>query len=324
MARESGNIIQQVGVQPDFGTAAAATRKLAGLTFIIGDKVDVKTYRRKGAKFNDVYVNNKKWTEGTYEGPGSYNELCYILASLFPYTVAAVEGASGAFKWTFLPSAEGNDDAEVLTIEEGDDEAAEMYQDVTLQSLDLGFTRDDVNCSGNFFAKPKDDVFSALSEDAAQLASRPMSGNEVDVYMDSTFAGIGTTKLTDVFEARFAMGNKRDPKWVLNSANKSWKESKEIIPDGTLMISTEHNSQSRALRAALEAAKFFRVQSIGPLITGSTYYRFRLDFCGKILNPDRQPDLDGIYGFNYEFGSFLENTMGRGYSFEIINQLEEL
>lgn len=324
MARETENIVQQIGVQSVFGTAVAATRKLAGLTFNIGDKLDAKKFRRRGAKFDDTIVHNKKWTEGSFEGPGSYNELCYILAGLFPYTVAPVSGATGAYKWTFLPAAEGNDDAKFLTLEEGDDEAAERYADVTLQSLDLGFTREDVNCNGNCFAKPRDTGFSTLTTGISTLASRPMSGNEIDVFLDTAFGSIGTTKLTDAFEAKFSMGAKREPKWVLNSAEPSWKESKEVVPEGTLSITTEHNTQSRTLRDALDAVKFLRIQSTGPLITGSTYYRFRLDFCGKVVNPNRQPDFQGIYGFDYQFSSMLEPTMGRGYSFEIINMLSAL
>lgn len=324
--RNSENIIQQIGIQSLYGTPVAATRKFAGLFFTFSDKFDVKTYRSKGAKFNDSSVINKSWSEFTFEGPGSYNELPYILAGLFPGAVPTTVVA-GVFKYAFNPAGEGKDDHSYFTIEEGDSDDADRFSDVTIKSFNLDFSRDEVNYSGDGFAKPNDGSFSALtSSGVSKLASRPISGNEVSVYMDSTFAGIGTTKLTDAFTARFSMGEKRQPKWVLNAAETSWKEDKEVVPDVNLTIATEDNAQSRALRASLASnpVQFFRVEAIGPVISGVNNYRLRLDFCGKIMNPNREPDMDGIYGFEYEFGAFLENTMNRGFSFEIINALSSL
>lgn len=326
MARESANLVQQISPETIRGTAVPATRQFAGVMVDIGGKLTTKQYRRHGAKAMTSSIIHKEWSEGKFDGPLSYVEFVYFLAGLFPFTKTTVN--VGATQWDFLPNAAGNDDATTFTLEDGDDEAVDRYSYLTISSLDLDFGLEECKMSGNCFAQPQDASLSALSSPAVPLAERNVSSREVDVYMDDTFATIGTTKVTDAFEAKVSIGEKRQQKWVLNSSNQSWKEAKEIVPAANLMLTAEYNAQIRALQASLKnnPLKYFRIVANGPVIpgAGAQKYLIQIDFCGKVQDKDKQADMDGIYGYQYNFGAIQDAAMGRAYSIRVINALNNL
>jgi hypothetical protein len=323
MARETGNVLQQIGAQAalpgGLGTPVAALKQFAGLVVDIGETLETKQYRRRGAKGNTTNVIHKDYATGTFSGPQSYVEIVYPLAGLFPFV-----GTSQA--WVFSPNASGQDLPIIYTLEEGDDIGVEQYSDLMFTSLTMHWTLEEAMMNGNCYAKPINTGLGALSSPAVELAERPVSAREIDVFVDDTYAGIGTTKITDTFEAQFTLGEKFMPKWVLNTSYPTWKEPKEVVPAASLMFLSEHNAQSLALFTSLRSntRKFIRIQSKGPLISGAVYYLIQVDFCGEVQQFEKVPDADGIWSYRYSFGEIQDATMGRGYQIKVINKLAAL
>lgn len=323
MARESVNVVQQIAPETTPGTAVPADSRFAGLQFDIGEDLETKQFKRMGAKSNTTSVIHKQMVSGSYSGPMSYVEICYILAGLSPFTVTP--GTAPSQDWAFTPNSEGSDPVKSFSLECGDDEAVEIYKYLIIQNLDMSFTLDDMTINGNCFAQPTE-TGTLNTSGVAELSERPVGAREIDVFMDSTYANIGTTKVTDPFEATFSMGEKFQPKWVLNTDFSSWKENKEMVPDTSLKIQGEHNSQWRTLFGEIGSnpVKFFRVQATGGEIVSGINYLIQLDFCGKIQATQPQRDADGIYAYDFTFGGHQEATMGRAYRWAVRNALAAL
>jgi hypothetical protein len=335
MARETGNVVTQIGVEVTPGTGVSALRTFAGLMFDLGAQLRTKESRSNGYKTNTSSQIQQEWAAGTYTGPMSYVEICYVLAGLFPFTVTPTTvGAVTYYTWLFRPNARGQDLVKSFTTEQGDDEAAEQYVFTTLSSLNLNWTLDDATMNGNAFSRAVA-TLGSLSTPAVQLAQRQVSARDIDIFMADNYtdlvAGTGTyTKITDPYESALAMGDKFQPKWVLNTDYQSWKEAKEVVPDVTWNFLTEHNTQSRTLFNLLKPLtnpkKLFRVQATGPQIVASPLvnYRIRLNYSGMCTQKEKVRDADGIYAYRYGWTSMYDVDMDRSFEIEIINKLSGL
>jgi hypothetical protein len=158
---------------------------------------------------------------------------------------------------------------------------------------------------------------------------KPISGNEVCVYLDTSSGGLGGTLLTDVLDVEFSLPEMFRPKWVLNCNVSSFRETIPVAREGaTLIIRAEYNAQMRALYDALNTNAlpiyFARIEAQGSLITGSTYHKSRLDAAVKLENATELADQDGVYGFEFAFRVVHDNTWGRAFRWQVTNTLPSL
>jgi hypothetical protein len=158
---------------------------------------------------------------------------------------------------------------------------------------------------------------------------KPISGNELCVYLDSSSGGLGGTLLTDVLSVEWSLPEAYKPKWVANCNVSSFKESTPVAREDTsLVIRAEYNSQMRALYDALNVNAltpyFCRVEHQGALITGSTYHKSRLDSAVKLASLQELKDEDGVYGFEFGFRVFKDATWGRAFRWQLTNTLPSL
>jgi hypothetical protein len=150
----------------------------------------------------------------------------------------------------------------------------------------------------------------------------PVSAREIDIYIDpTTFGNIGTTKVADALTAEFKIGNKFNPKWVLNTSNTSFKDVTEVPVDLTFSFTTEHNSQSRSLFATIvnNPIQFVRVLATGPIIEGSIPYKFQVDIACHITAAE-QKDVEGVWGYKYDCVPFSDVTMARPFQITVVNK----
>lgn len=336
MGRPSVDIVSQIGIETVSGTPVAANRILPTYSFHPKLKRDTKQFRAQGNKYTTSSSKQKQHAPGAYDGVLDYNSFIYILNGLVvPVTTpAAVVGSTTAKKWAFRPVSRGLDNPKTFTVERGDATAADQFSYCQLTSMNVSLTQDETKVSGNLFARTQVPNFGALTASPTAIAERPVERGQIDVYLDSTFGGIGTTQITDPFEEEIQLGEKFKPKFVHNSTYQSFKDAVEVAPSLVYSFIQEHNSQSRAhLAAAIasDALWYLRIKAAGLDLStaqdGTVRELIQFDLAGKFTEPEEILDAsDGsVYAYKYNFVALDDpNGMGRPWQVDVINTLTAL
>jgi hypothetical protein len=304
-----------------------ATRRLSAMRLYFSPAMDMKLYRPRGSRAATVTVKNKEWAEGRFEGPLTYTEIIYPLAGLFGITSTAV-GTNGAYSHVAQPSASAPDLFKTFTVECGDATSASQTTFATFRTLEINLARDECRITGNTIGQ-RLQFISALTSGATPVPLVPVTANDISVYLDSTSASIGTTKLTDVVTCQLQIAEKFRDKWVLDAALPSFKELVDVEYDISVTIAAELNAQMRsiidALRSNSTPTRYLRIQATGPIIGGSDHYSLRIDLPVKLKDaPQEQADLDNtIYGYEIPLVVVNDADLGLG-EFEVINTLTGL
>jgi len=322
MGRAAVNIVYQIGVETTPGTAVPANKKLPGMKFSVSPDLRTDASRANGYKVDTVLQLQREMAKGKFEGKMTYDEIIWPLCGLIGGTVSTTGGAS---TWTFNPNSSGPDtNAKTFTLECGDSSAAQQSPYVQFNNLSLSVTNKEAKVSGDFFSRTLTNA--TLTSSPTEVALLPTNINEFDIYLDDTFGGIGTTKLTDPLQVDFSISDKYLAKEVLNTSFQSFKESIEQAYTVMGKVLVEYNAQWQAVYAAMKAAglptKFLRLKATGPAL-GATTYLFQLDVACK-LKMAEQKDADGVYGYELEFQAIHNTAMGRAYSFQVINAVAAL
>ncbi len=183
----------QIGVETTPGTAVAATKKLSAIDFQIGPNIETKTYQALGQKFAALVVPTKEWTKLKLSGPITYTELVYLMASALAYAAPAQQGGTAAYKWTSAPDTDGEDTRKTFTVEQGSALRAHKSAGALIAGLELVFSRDGCEVSGDLIGKAlTDDIH--LSTNAkytlTAAASPPTTGTFTLTYGGQTTAAI--------------------------------------------------------------------------------------------------------------------------------------
>jgi hypothetical protein len=328
MARADVNIVSQLGVETVPGIAVAADKRLPDINIEIMPEHDKKFYRGAGYKFNTIGVMNKNWSTGKFDGPLNYTSLAYILASYSNYAAPAAVGTGGQ-GWTFAPGIGGVADIiKTYTLQQGDDTDAEQATNGFFNSLDITITRDDGKVSGEAIAK-NFTVGETLTATPTTIANTPVSMNDMSLYLDSTSAGLGATKLTDAFQLSIKLPKKYDLKWVIDAAQTSWADLVEVYMTPKLTLEAEFSSQMRTLYNTLKADNagnyFLRALAVGDNIGAGADYTFQHDFALQFTDAKPQRKGNGsVYGYNFEFEIMADPTWGKAWEIYLINELGAL
>jgi hypothetical protein len=328
MARSAVNIVTQIGVETTKGTAAAAGRLLPSLSVNFNPRLGTKFHRSNGRRVPTTGVMNKNSSEGGYEGPLSYSEVVYPLAGYFGAASITQIGTTGAYTWVFQPASRGEDaNAKAFTVERGDATAAQRVTYAVFNSFNYELTREECRLSGSLFARKVENGVT-LTAAPTEVEKRPVSANDFDVFLDTTFAGIGATKLTDVYRVAFEGPEKFGEKWVLNTSESSWKEGVDLPYEPKLVIEAEYNAQMRALYDALTAdslpVRYVRVKAVGDNLGTAADETFQHDLAVKLEAAEELGDIEGTYGYRFTLRVVDDAAMGRAQELRVVNKLSTL
>ncbi len=318
----------QLGVEVTPGTAVAGSKRLPSLSIDLGPSVESKSYPSHGQKFSGNSVVHKQWSEGSLEGPLSYSDIIYALATMFtPPAPTTPAGGALSREWKFVPLVSGNETLKTLTVEAGDSIAAEISTNVAVTGLTFNFETDDVKINGNVIGRKP--TVGTMTGSPTTLEQIIASARDIDVYMGPTLGALGVTlfqagnKLTDAISGSFGIGDKLVPRWVHNTDFESFRDFVETRADLTLNYMTEHNAQSRTLYSTLgdNALVYLGIRITGPIIEGAIPYIFEIVSPAKVSGAE-QSDADGVYAYNYTF--MPEPTSGTDFWVRVVNKITAL
>ncbi len=309
------------------GTAeTSGFRRLPGLTFRFTPERMVEPIRGSGYKSTTTVVDNGGWATGSYDGPVDFNEIIWPLNGLVGGAITTPGGATNTRRHTFTPAATGRDTAQkTFTCEMGDQDAAQLATFLQFRSWQLDVQRRGLSRqTGSLFSRYPDDGNALTSSGLVTVAQRPVAGTMWDIYADATYAALGTTKVASCYRAGFAVGDKYNPFWVLNTSFPSFKDTVEVAHDITGSFATAHNAASRAffdlIAGGTQPTYYLRFLATGALIEGSFNEKITLDFAAKFTTPE-EDDVDGVYGYNYNVQSVYDASLGGNWRITVDNQI---
>ena len=317
--RTSITQVTQVGVETTPGTGVAANKLLQALSIEPAIKADVKTFRPLGAKYATIAALGKEWVEAKISGDvACYNHLAYLLSSVLTYAAPVQQGSSAAYLWTFTPAQSAEDTIKTFTVEQGSSVRAGKFAYGIVTEFGLKFDREKVEVSGSMLGQAYQDGITMTSSPTA-IAVQPILPTALDVYLDSTSGGIGTTKLTRALSGEFSISDRFGPVWTLNSEVSGFAAHVEQTPKAQLKLLVEADAMGMGPLTAMRAGdkRYIRLKAVGPLIASTYYYTFQLDLCGVVADVGEFSDEDGVYAVEWTFAVAYDQAWGSGQAMQV-------
>lgn len=325
----------QVGLQASFASNTTATRVLPYEGAIVVDPqrtlpdVDTGTLDPSLAPFAGAQSMTTTW-----DGPLAFNDAPYLWLALLKGGVTPT-GGGAAKTWTIQAASTTADAFPYLTDEWGDDVTSDWQigGSGVLDSLELSFGED-----LSAWQVSADVVFARV-----QIGTGPTGGLSVDtspnwvygadteVFLDSVYSSIGTTKLTDAIHAMsLTINNNLDQKRFANGSNTRFqlagygRGEREILLSLTVAKTTETVAERATIDDGTPPNRYIELRTTSPeIITGST------PFSQSIRIPMRLDSAsDGEIGGNstivLNYRGFYDTDLAYPIRVVVVNELAAL
>lgn len=321
------NQVVQIGVETTPGTGVAANKRLNSLSIEPAVQADINRFRPMGGKFPTVAALGREWVEARLSGALTYTEIVYPLSSVLraatPVQISPPTGQ--AYRWTFTPAQAAEDPIKTFTVEHGSAARARKFVYGIVRDLGISITRERIELSGAMLGRQLQDGIT-MTASPTEIALVPVLPAQVDVYLDNTAAGIGTTKLLRALAAELSITNRYALVWVLDSTQSSFVAHVEIEPAATLRLVLEADAQGMALLSAMRNGdkRFVRVQATGPNIETGNNYTFKVDMCGIVSEAGAFSDEDGVYAVEWTLHATYDASWAKALEVEVVNTVSAL
>ena len=142
------------------------------------------------------------------------------------------------------------------------------------------------------------------------------------VSLDTTFANIGTTALTEDFSFTLGLTGRWGSTWPLNGTLASFGGIAELVPKATLKMEVQADAVSDAFVTQLRGAgvKYLQLKCVGPLISSGVSYQFLLNVPFMVDKPNPLKDLAGVYCADWDMAPVADATAGYALNASVINK----
>lgn len=317
----------QIGAETTPGTGVAASKLLNYLSLEPGIELSFNRFRPMGQKFAGAITPGQDSTSWGVSGQGSYSELiypfCSVLQNVTPTTVDTT-----ARLWTFTPAARTEDTIKTYTVEAGSATRAQKASYVLFTGVELTFNRTDgITLGGSAIGQQIQDGIT-LTGSPTGVEDVPILPTHLDVYVDSTSGGLGTTKLTRDFNAVFRVNDRFAAVWPINSTLASYGSHVEIEPTVQVELTCAADSQGMAYLTNARAGStlFIRLAAVSTLLAGAATAKYQLliDVAGKISNIAAFDDNDGVKVATYTFDAVYDTTWAKAFTVGLQNKTAAL
>lgn len=315
MLRGGVGIISQFSLEATPGAGGAADRYIESLNWKFKRTLDPKNFRGSGSRVNTIKVQHKKMATGSLSGVLDYNSFPYICEGLFNTQGAGSQiGALTAYQRVYTAGVRTSDgNRKTFAVEIGDATACEDYAFAQLLSLSIEANQDEFTLSSDALARyPEDNQVIAASPTV--IAPRPVERDDVNLYMDNSFANLGTTQITEAQAEMFEIPNKFKEAFFHNRSQPSFSDVLEIPYEPKFAFESAHNAQSRSLIAELKnnPEKWFRWEAQGALLGNNAgqdvFELIRIDMMCRFDDPEELRAEDQPYAYKYNSEMMPDNA----------------
>lgn len=310
--------IVELGVETTPGTAVPSKIKLNGLMIALDTAVEIDRFGPAGNLWDSIAAPRQEWGTGSLSGYPTYTELPYVFSNIFgAATITTPSGATTARRWHWKPSSSTPWTPLTWTIRRGVvNNSAESASYGLMEGLGMSFTRTaQPTISGALFARALDYTATVGASGVSSSALIPLLPPEICVYLDPTFAAIGTTRLTRDFLASFEIGALFGPFWPLDCTINSFGGHAPLKPTTTAKLQLGNDTQGRDPLTAMRAGdtRFMRIEATGPQIDVGppiVPYKLRMDFALKVVATPARGDATGLSTLEWTFGIMDDPDFG--------------
>jgi hypothetical protein len=293
--------------------------KLQALQVELDTSIEVDRIAPSGNLWDTIAAPRQEYATGSLTGYPSYPELAYVFSNVFGAAVVTTPtGAVTARRWFWKPASATPWTPRTWTIRRGmTGNTAEMAAYGLLTGVGMSFSATaQPEVSGDLFARALDYAASVGATGLTTPALVPILPKQVCVYLDPTFAAIGTTRLTRDFTAGFEVGGLNGPFWPLDCTINSFGGHVPLKPDtATATLQLGNDTQGREPVTAMRTGdtRYCRIEATGPQIdAGPPVYshRLRIDMALKVVSAPSRGDADGLSTLEWGFGLFDDPLFG--------------
>ncbi len=301
----------QIGKETTKGTGVAAGKLLQYTSFDLDPQIETVMFKPAGAKVNSAILPGKDYTNFSITGQGSYQELPYLLSSVLVDATPTTVDTSGK-QWLYEPTNRTETTKASYTIEQGSATRAGKASYGQVTGVEVTFNRTDgVTISGSGWAQNYQDN-AALTGSPTTVTEAPILPTHLNVYLNTTFASIGTTKLTRDFNAVWRCNDVVGQVWPINSANPSFVSDVEIVPTVQMELTAEADTAGMALLTNVRAGStvYVRLEAISTVLAGSAtaFYKVWFDLAAKVSSMGGFDDSDGVKVVNWTLDAVSDST----------------
>ncbi len=272
------------------GTAiTTAMKRYLGIKGTIGWEVEKEYFRASGYKADTGENTLTEMGAADLEVFQDYNAMLPLLSGVFgpPVTTPLAIGPPAAYSHVFTINPKAADTLATFTAMWGDPTLALQATAWAFHGLTFGVQRNELSLSSNAILRAPLTGVALPTTGVTEVPMVPVRASTYDVFMDSTWAALGTTKLLALYAIEYDYPDKFVPDWIVNSALPSYSELMEgddleygltatlgFDPTGVGLINDSLNG----------GMKFIRTSCTGPSINGTDNYSLRFD-TAAVLNP---------------------------------------
>lgn len=327
--------VVQVRKEATYGTdpGGALTKKMSALALDLTPEADFPApFLPMGNKWPTLDPIGKEWSSAAVSGRATYTEMIYPLSMISntpavstAITVGVTATGTTSREWIFEEQTSAADTPTSYTAETGDANFADLVTGLILTDFGIAIDRGGLALSGTGMARQFTSGIT-LNGTVTAIALVPIIPSQVNVYMDTTSAGLGTTQLTRAFSVNFGISSRFGGVWPLDSSQASYAGFIETQPDTSFELVMEADTVGEGLLAAMRAdtAKFFRVRALGAIIETTVKYGFQLDVCAHVVGAPKYGDTDGVKTITWPMKAFYDATWTRAFQIKIVNTLTAL
>lgn len=269
------------------GTPATdAMRRYLSIRGRIGWDVNKEYFQAAGYKLTTGENVLTEMGSADLEVTQDYNGMLPMLTGAFgaPVTTALDDDA---YQHVFTLDARQADTLVTYTAIWGDPTLALQATAFAFNGFGFEVGRTGLSASTSAILRAPDTSGAVPTTGVTEVPFVPVRASTYDVFMDSSWANLGTTKLLALYRANVDFPDKLEPDWIVNSALPSYSELMEregYEPTLGMTVGFDATAVGMIDDALQGGMKFIRIAANGPDINGTDNYAFEFD-CAAILNP---------------------------------------
>lgn len=328
-------VLQKFQLFPETSYAGTATptRLLRSWTTTLSPQAEVSELRASGSKAITFTALNREWTEISADIEPDYNEIPYVYASGLnspgTATLAGTSVGGTAYTWTFTPNSSALDTHQTYTCEYGDANHANQVAGVQVTGFTMDIGRDDMAMTADLIGQRMNAITLGTAAAFIGASQQPILPSQVDIFMDGTYASIGTTKLTRDMHVAISAADLAGPIWPINSALGSFGALIEGEQTHEVVLTTGADagtagmggtSMYNTLRGG--STVYLRCQALGGTIGSGTHrYQWIQDYALQVVSAPSPDNNDNLYVWAWTLRPVHDATMGSYTTVTVKNSL---
>jgi len=311
--------VQQIGIESVAGTGVTPTIHFAGLNIDLDTAAEFDEFKPMGQLVGSIVAPRREWATGSLSGFPTYNELPYVLSNLFgAATITTPSGATLARQWVWTPSPTTPWTPKTWTIRRGvSGGTAEEANYGLLSGLNLGFSRTAApTIGGDLFARRLDYTAAVVAATGVTTPSvQPILPDQIDLFMDTSGAGLGGTQLTRDFSFEWAISGLFGNIWPMNSSLTSFAAHSVQAPDASATLQLGNDSVGTGLITNLRAGSStfvrLRARGLADSIESGQRYSLTIDTALKVMDAPSRGDVEGLSTLEWSFRNVYDATWAK-------------